>query len=121
VSKEAWDALSNVEYAFVINAIEHDILPGFFGDLTEEERELPLPELAAVLMSLIDRGWIEVRPYREWIAEDGQPGLRPGEALSRSEIVALLAVPDTWEQRAGPSWIGAPNLVLTPLGDRVMH
>jgi hypothetical protein len=116
VSRQDWDALSHVEQCFFINATEMDILPGVLGDLEAAERQLPFEELATILLSLIDRGWIEARRYARWIAPDGLEGLAPGDVVPRSELPEVLADPASWEYPDNPSWLGALTLVRTEAG-----
>ncbi|GAA2357663.1 hypothetical protein Cme02nite_51480 [Catellatospora methionotrophica] len=52
VTEREWDTLTAIERAFLVNAMEMDILPGVFGDLTEAEQTLPLHDLADVLLSI---------------------------------------------------------------------
>jgi hypothetical protein len=121
VAEYDWDSLTHIEQAFFINGIEFDILPGVFGDLTEAEQDLPLPELAAVLTSLIDRGWIEVHRYERWIADDGREGLTAGDVVRGRDLVRLLGDPASWEYPDDPSWIGAPTLLCTETGVRFVR
>jgi hypothetical protein len=116
VSGRDWDNLTHIEQCFFINAMEMDILPGVFGDLTEAERRFPLDELARILLSLVDRGWIEVRRYARWISEEGLEGLTPGDVVPRSELPLVLEDPASWEYPDDTSWIGAPTLVRTEAG-----
>ncbi|WP_297601811.1 hypothetical protein [Mycobacterium sp.] len=96
MSRHDWDGLSHVEQCFFINATEMDILSGVFGDLDAAEQDLPLGELAVILLSLVDRGWIEVRRYARWISPDGRDGLTPGDVVPRAEL------PEVWQiRRAG--------------------
>jgi hypothetical protein len=118
VAEYDWDSLTHIEQAFFINGIEFDILPGVFGDLTEAEQDLPLPELAAVLTSLIDRGWIEVHRYERWIADDGREGLTAGDVVRGQDLARLLSDPASWEYPDDPSWIDAPMLLCTATGVR---
>ncbi|MDZ5445734.1 hypothetical protein U2F26_23885 [Micromonospora sp. 4G57] len=116
MSQKDWDNLSHVEQCFFINAAEMDILPGVRGDLDDDERRLPLDELARTLLSLVDRGWIEVRRYERWISENGSEGLTPGDVVPRDELAQVLAEPTNWEYPDDTSWIGALTLVRTETG-----
>jgi hypothetical protein len=116
VRQQDWDVLSHVEHCSFINAMEMDILPGVLGDLEPAEQELPFGELAIILLSLIDRGWIEVRRYVRWISPDGLEGLAPGDVVPRSELPEVLADPASWEYPDDPSWLGALTLVRTEAG-----
>lgn len=117
VSKHDWDALSHVEQCFLINAMEMDILPGVYGDLTSAEQELPLNVLATILLSMVDRGWVEVRRYDRWISPKGEDGLIAGDLVPRETLPAVLADPTSWDYYAGDnSWVGALTLVRTEAG-----
>ncbi|MGC9669632.1 hypothetical protein ACNTMW_24165 [Planosporangium sp. 12N6] len=116
MSQQDWDNLNHVEQAFFINAMEIDILPGVRGDLDEAEQWLPFDELARILLSLVDRGWIEVRRYQPWISDEGLPGLEPGDVVPRSQLPHVLADPASWEYPDDSSWIGALTLVRTEAG-----
>ncbi|GAA5181217.1 hypothetical protein GCM10023322_15320 [Rugosimonospora acidiphila] len=116
MSQRDWENLTHIERCFFINAIEHDILPGVFGDLEEFERRLPLDDLAGILLPLIDRGWIEARRYARWITEDGLEGLIPGDVVPRAELPQVLADPANWEYPDDQSWIGTLTLVCTEAG-----
>jgi hypothetical protein len=116
VSQQDWDGLSHVEQCLFVNAMEMDILPGVLGDLDAVERRLSFAELATVLLSLIDRGWIEVRRYARWISPEGLDGLEPGDVVPRSELPGVLADPASWEYPDDPSWLGALTLVRTEAG-----
>ncbi|WP_446218849.1 hypothetical protein [Micromonospora sp. IBHARD004] len=116
MSQQDWDNLSHVEQCFFINAMEMDILPGVRGDLDEAARRLPFDELARILLSLVDRGWIEVRKYERWISEEGLEGLTPGEVVPRPQLPQVLADSANWEYPDDLSWIGALTLVRTDAG-----
>ncbi|WP_406417076.1 hypothetical protein OH809_36610 [Streptomyces sp. NBC_00873] len=81
----------------MINAFGTDILPGVRGDLDEPLVSAPAAELAAVLLSVVDRGWIEVCPVTPWTAPDGRHGCRHGTPLAGEELTVLLADADNWE------------------------
>jgi hypothetical protein len=119
VTYRDWDTLSHIEQCFLVNAFEHDILAGALSDLDEDEYDLPRSELATVVLNLIDRGWVEARPYIPWTAPDGREGLTIGDLIPREEVAAILAAPETWDYGANVSWIGAVTLNLTDAGRRV--
>ncbi len=108
-----WEGLTHVEKCLLVNAFEYDLLAGVFGDLTPAEQELQLAELAEILQALIDRGWIEVRRYEPWIAEDGSEGLAASGVVAKDEVPRVLADPESWRYPDDPSWIGAVTLVET--------
>jgi hypothetical protein len=116
VSEAEWGALSTVERAFLINGMEMDLLAGVFGDLDPDERELPLPELARILLTMVDRGWLGVHRYIDWTAPDGRLGNTPGDAITRTEVPAVLADPVSWAYPDGSRWTGAVTLVRTEAG-----
>jgi hypothetical protein len=120
MSREQWDALTNIERAFFVNAYEFDILPGVFGYLTEQEKDLPLPELAAVLMSLINEGWMGLHRYILWATPDGRLSNEIGDPITGDPLTDLLADPGSWDYRAHPgNWAGAPTLVTTAAGLKI--
>jgi hypothetical protein len=117
VSHDPWEDLSHIEQCFLVNAFEFDILFGAVAALTDDEQDLPLSELAAILLGLIDRGWIEMCRYvpdRELAIRDA---LKPGDVIPRHDVPALLADPQTWEPHK--SFEGAPALILTEAGYQV--
>ncbi|MEV0175044.1 hypothetical protein AB0I00_28495 [Streptomyces sp. NPDC050803] len=112
----ATDELTSAERAFMINATEIDILPGVWGDLPEPLVSGPAAELVPVLMSLVDRGWVEVCRVIPWTASDGTPGEQPGPPLPREELPALLADGANWEYPECVEWLGCLTLTLTEDG-----
>ncbi|MEU6205835.1 hypothetical protein ABZ814_19905 [Micromonospora musae] len=119
MSHREWKRLTNVERAFFINAFEMDLLAGVFGDLDPAEQDMPLGELALVLLSLVDRGFVEARRYARWIADDGREGLTPGDVIPQHELPQVLADSATWAYPDEDSWIGAISLVETDAGRRI--
>ena len=113
------DELSSAERAFMINATEMDILPGVRGDLDEPLASAGPSDLAAVLLPLLDRDWIEVSRLVPWIAPDGKGGHQPGPAIPRCELPALLADAQNWEYPDDGDWLGRLTLVLTEAGRRI--
>lgn len=120
MSQRDWDKLTATERAFMINAFEIDILPGVWADLEPQVQDAPLAEVAAVLLSLVDHGWIEVRRIVPWTAPDGRVGCQPGGLVSRADLVDVLADPRSWEYPDDPSsWIGCLTLVETDAGRKI--
>ena len=119
MSQGEWDALPQAEKAFMINGFEGDILPGVWGDLPEALRTAPLSEVAEILLSLADRGWLEVCRVAPWTAPDGRVGFGPGDRVPREQLPMVLADPREWEYPEGPSWVGALTLVETEAGRMV--
>ncbi|NEB77637.1 hypothetical protein G3I40_20840 [Streptomyces sp. SID14478] len=105
--------LSDVEYAFVLNASEIDILPGVRGDLPEPLASGPATDLAPILLSLVDRGTVEVRRYIPWTAPDGAAGCQPGPPIPRADLPAVLAGAEEWEYPDDFEWLGRLTLVRT--------
>jgi len=111
--------LTVTEKAFMINAFEIDILPGVWGDLEPSVQDAPLAEVAAVLLSLVDRGWMEVRRVAPWTAPDGRTGYQPGDLVPRLELAEVLADPANWEYPDDRSWVGCLTLVETDAGRKI--
>ncbi|MET9101547.1 hypothetical protein [Streptomyces antibioticus] len=121
MSEHEWDALTGAEEAFMVNAYEIDILPGVRGDLGEADRSRPLGELAEVLLTLVDRGWVEVRRVAPWTAPSGESGFQPGDPVARERLPAVLEDAAAWEYPDDGDWIGALTLVGTEAGRRITH
>ncbi|WP_331730334.1 hypothetical protein [Streptomyces sp. NBC_01174] len=90
MSEREWQALTKSEEAFMVNSYEIDILAGVWGDLDDADQYRPVKELAAILLTLIDRGWIEVRRVAPWTSPSGEKGLQPGELVPRGQLPAVL-------------------------------
>lgn len=103
----------------MINATEIDILPGVRRDLEEALTSAEPSELTAILLPLIDRGWIEVSRLVPWTAPDDKPGLQPGPSIPRHDLPALLADADHWEYPDDGEWLGRLTLVLTEAGQLI--
>jgi hypothetical protein len=119
MSAQVWESLTNIERAFFVNAQEIEILPGVFGDLNDDEVKLPLTELAATLLSLIDRGWIDVCRYDERIGASGRLEMVPGRKIPTEELPALLADPGNWDYFRDVSWNGKLKLLETDAGKKI--
>lgn len=86
------------------------ILP-YACTVTDENGDpVPDQEVAAVVLALVDRGWIEVHRLEPWTAPDGREGAMYGAAIGCAELPALLADPDTWDDPEGASWVGEVTL-----------
>ncbi|MEU5380940.1 hypothetical protein ABZ359_36440 [Streptomyces sp. NPDC005968] len=103
----------------MINASEIDILPGVRGDLDESLVSGGPSGLTAILLPLVDKGWIEVCRLVPWTAPDGAQGLQPGPSVPRQELPALLTDAENWEYPGDGEWLGRLTLVLTESGRRV--
>ncbi|WP_369214251.1 hypothetical protein [Streptomyces flavofungini] len=110
--------LSDVEYAFVLNASEIDILPGVRGDLEEPLASAPAADLAPVLLALVDRGVVEVCRYIPWVAPDGTDGCRPGPPIAREDLPEVLAHAEEWDYPDDFEWLGRLTLVLSDQRDQ---
>jgi hypothetical protein len=85
----------------MVNAREHDLLPGTLfdwrTDLDVDERLARVPVLAAALVDLVDQGLIEVRRFVP--GDDGH-----GEVVSRDRLPAVLADRAVW-QYSDRAWL----------------
>ncbi|MFE4576588.1 hypothetical protein [Streptomyces chartreusis] len=111
--------MTKPEKAFMVNSCEIDILAGVWGDLDEADRSRPVNELAGILLTLVDRGWIEVRRVAPWISPSGEKGFQPGELVPRGDLPAVLEDAANWEYPNDGDWIGAVTLVATETGTRI--
>lgn len=117
MEQQGFNDLGHIEQCFFVNAMEHDILAGALSDLDEAEQDMPPHRLAEIVLSMVDRGWIEVRRYIAWTAPDGRDGYTPGDVVDRQQLPALLTDPATWDYTLYfPSWVGAPILTFTDAG-----
>ncbi|MGW2272586.1 hypothetical protein [Streptomyces yangpuensis] len=118
MSEHEWQALTKSEKAFMVNSYEIDILAGVWGDLDDADQPRPVKELAQILFTLIDRGWIEVRRVAPWTSPSGEEGFQPGELVPRDQLPAILQDASSWEY-PDDSWIGAVTLVETEAGKKI--
>ncbi|MFF0738747.1 hypothetical protein ACFYVK_44935 [Streptomyces chartreusis] len=114
--KREWQGLAKPEEAFMVNSREIDILAGVWGDLDDADRSRPVNELAGILLTLIDRGWIEVRRVAPWTSPSGERGFQPGELVPRGDLPAVLEDAANWEYPDDGDWIGTVTLVETEAG-----
>ncbi|MDX2680466.1 hypothetical protein [Streptomyces soliscabiei] len=119
MSKHEWDALTKVEEAFMVNSYEIDILPGMWGDLDDTDQSRPVGELAGILLTLIDRGWIEVHRVVPWTSPSGENGFQPGEPIPRDQLPGILEDAANWEYPNDGDWSGALSLVETEAGKKI--
>lgn len=100
-----WDGLTEIEHDLMVCAMEAwGMLPYACSS------EVPIPELADAVLSLVDRGLVGVHRVEPWTAPDGSEGATYGARLDRDELPALLADPDTWDDPVDGSWIGEVTL-----------
>jgi hypothetical protein len=81
-----------------LRQLEHE--PGVFGDLEPAQPTPSLSEHAAVLLTLIDNGWMEIRQYVRWVA-DGREGLAHSDPVPRDHLPMLAD--SSWECPDDPS------------------
>ncbi|GAA1616119.1 hypothetical protein ACFQY4_18105 [Catellatospora bangladeshensis] len=88
--------LSHEEECLLINASEHDLLPGtlwdWLPDLELVDKLPRLPVLAEALLGLIDRGLIESRRITPELDRAGRY-----DVVSRADLDELLADPANWQ------------------------
>lgn len=119
VAGSVWDGLTEIEHRLMVSATETwGILPYACSDAdsgaSESESESEsVSELAAAVLSLVDRGMVEVRRLEPWTAPDGRPGVAYGVPLDHDELPVLLADPDTWDDPTDESWVGEVALTRT--------
>ncbi|MEV4431855.1 hypothetical protein [Streptomyces sp. NPDC049585] len=108
MSQQEWDRLTASEQAFMVNTYESDVLAGVWGDLDEADQALPAghERVTGILLSLVDRGWVEVR--------------RGAERIPRDRLASVLAEPAEWEYPED-DWSSALTLVTTDAGRRITH
>ncbi|MFD3538135.1 hypothetical protein ACFWUQ_01355 [Streptomyces sp. NPDC058662] len=119
MSRHEWDALTEAEEAFMVNSYEIDILAGVWGDLGDTDQSRPVSELAGILLTLVDRGWIEVRRVAPWTSPAGENGFQPGEVIPRDQLPGILGDAANWEYPDDGDWIGALTLVETEAGRKI--
>lgn len=92
----ASDELSHEEECLLVNASEHDLLPGvlcdWLPDLELADKLSHLPALAEALLRLVDRGLLEVRQFTPQLAAIGAY-----EVVGRAELGELLADQASWQ------------------------
>ena len=113
MTETQWSALSHTEQELMICALEGTGMLAFVDD--HDEHGDPV-DLSAVVLSLVDRGWVSVHRMEPWTAPDGQQGIAYGAALARDEIFEVLADPATWDCVNSYLWYGAVTLWLTETG-----
>ncbi|WP_327130237.1 hypothetical protein OG311_01520 [Streptomyces sp. NBC_01343] len=119
MSERELQTLTKSEEAFMVNSCEIDILAGVWGDLDDADRSRPVNELAGILLTLIDRGWIEVRRVAPWTSPSGEKGFQPGELVPRDQRPGVLEDAANWEYPDDGDWIGAVTLVETEAGRKI--
>lgn len=62
------------------------------------------------MLTLVDRGCVEVRRLEPWTAPDGRAGAIYGAVIGHAELPAVLADPDTWDDPEDVSWVGEVTL-----------
>ncbi|WP_406349153.1 hypothetical protein OHA44_36330 [Streptomyces sp. NBC_00144] len=105
--------ISDIEYAFVLNATEMDILPGVRGDLEEPLASGPAEDLVPFLLALVDRGVVEVCRYISWAPPEGGSGVQPGPPIPHDDLPDVLAAAEEWTYPENFEWLGRLTLVRT--------
>lgn len=119
VAQPTWDRLSRIEHDLMICAMESwGILP-HACDVDDSGHVVSAIEVAAKVLDLVDRGWIDVHRLEPWTSPDGVNGATYGLAIPRAELDELLANVETWAEPSSSSWIGAVTLAETDLGRQI--
>jgi len=110
---DVWATVTSVEHALLICAQETwGILAYVEGDI-EDGEDYEQADLVRGVLSLVDRGWVQVHRIEPWTAPDGRPGVDYGPPIPRTEISSVLEDPATWDDPQDPRWLGAVTLSLT--------
>jgi hypothetical protein len=108
VADALWDGLNPVERGLMVCAHEAwGILPYACAGAGDEGGPPPDEVVAAALLGLVDRGWVDVRRLERTAAPDGEPGVQYGPPVPREVLERLLQLPETWDDPVDPSWAGA--------------
>jgi hypothetical protein len=103
--------LTRIEDELMVCAMEAwGILPYACKATDEKGDPVSDRDVAAAVLALVDRGWVEVRRLEPWTAPDGREGAMYGAVIGRAELPAVLADPDTWDDPEGVSWVGEVTL-----------
>jgi hypothetical protein len=98
-----WNDLNHEEQCLMVNAREHDLLPGVLWDwrtdLDQEYKLALLPVLADALIALVDQGYKEVR--RLFVGVNGNDSYN---VIPRDQLPDVLADQVVWEY-TDHSWI----------------
>lgn len=70
-------------------------------------------DLPSAVLSLVDRGWVQVHRLEPWTSPDGDEGATYSPPIAREDIPAILADPATWDDPKDPGWFGAVTLSVT--------
>lgn len=107
--------LTGLEYDVLICAMEGwGILP-YLVEHKRPDGEWPSDaEVAAAVLSMVDRGWIEVHRLQPWTSPDGRRGTQYGDPIDHAELPSIIADPDAWDDPADAGWIGELTLSRTP-------
>lgn len=109
MDKPTWDSLSKIEHDLMICAIEGwGILP-YACDVDDSGRAVSDADVAAMVLELVDRGWVEIHRLVPWTSPTGAEGVTYGPAVLRADLDELLLDPASWAEPSG-SWVGALTL-----------
>jgi hypothetical protein len=88
-----WHDLNHEEQCLMVNAREHDLLPGTLhdwrADLDQEPKLALVSGLADALVNLVDQGFVEVRRFT--------PGRDTYDVVTRAELPGTVADRRVWE------------------------
>jgi len=116
--------LTGLDYDVMICAMESwGILP-YLVEHRRPDGEWPSnAEVVAAVLSILERGWVEVHRLEPWTSPEGRQGAQYGDPVDHSELPSILADPDTWDDPPSGEWFGELTLSQTTefrafLGDR---
>lgn len=111
MSDSAANGLTDIEEQLMVCAMEAwGILPYARPVPSGSGVPVSTQEMAAAVLALVERGWVEVHLLEPWTAPDGRQGAMYGAAIGRAELPAVLADPDTWDDPESASWVGEVTL-----------
>jgi hypothetical protein len=119
VGEPVWDQLAWIERELMICAFEASgVLAHVAGTRDQTGTVVSQREVAAAVLGLVDRGWVQVRRLVSWIGPDGRAGTQPSAVIAREDLDDVLADPATWREPSVESWVGAVTLSETAAGRR---
>jgi len=72
-------------------------------------------EVTAAVLLAVERGWVEVHRLDPWTSPEGKSGAQYSDPIAHSEVPALLADSDVWDEPEGDdAWIGEVTLSRAP-------
>ncbi|MGW0633370.1 hypothetical protein [Streptomyces sp. NPDC002758] len=114
MSDSLWDGLAWVEQDLLVCAQEAwGILPYACSGPDDRGEPASDEDIAAALLGLVDRGWVEVCRLEPWTSPNGESGIQYGPPIPREVLERLLRLPETWDDPVDQSWVGALTLSRT--------